>query len=174
MPDPTDTTPTTPTRGTTQMAQRLGITRSTLLSYRERFHLSKGIHFVQRGVGVKSPRYLWDPEAVERALGVSKQPKPRQTPSPSPMAEIVAHLLERRHQIKDVVAVDCLALAQLLIGQPPRKIPCDELREVMGSHTQNCLGNRLRRLRRAGLIECYPGTCGDPGYQLLRVGPVQL
>ena len=168
------TTPTAPTLGTTQMAERLGVRRETLLRYRERFYLSEGIHFVQRGVGVKSPRYLWDPEAVERALGVSKQPKPRQTPPPSPMAEVVAHLLERRHQLKDVVTVDCLALAQLLIGQPPRKIPCDELREVMGSNTQNCLSNRLRRLRRANLIECYPGTSEDPGYQFMRIGPVQL
>jgi hypothetical protein len=44
----------------------------------------------------------------------------------------------------------------------------------MGSNTQNCLSNRLRRLRRANLIECYPGTSEDPGYQFMRIGPVQL
>jgi hypothetical protein len=155
------------------MAERLGITRPTLLSYRERFYLREGTHFVQRGVGVKSPRYLWDPEAVERALGVPKHCPPS-PPPPPPIAQVVAHLLDRRHQLQDVVTVDCLALAQLLIGQPPRKIPCDELREVMGSHTQNCLGNRLRRLRKAGLIECQAGRCGDPGYQFMRIGPVTL
>jgi hypothetical protein len=155
------------------MAERLGITRPTLLSYRERFYLREGTHYVQRGVGVKSPRYLWDPEAVERALGVPKHSPPPPPPLP-PMAQVVAHLLQRRHKLQDVVAVDCLALAQLLIGQPPRKIPCDELREVMGSHTQNCLGNRLRRLRKAGLIECQAGRCGDPGYQFLRIGHVLL
>ena len=167
-------TPTTAsTLSTSQMAERLGITRPTLLSYRERFYLREGTHYVQRGVGVKSPRYLWDPEAVERALGVPKHSPPPPPPLP-PMAQVVAHLLQRRHKLQDVVAVDCLALAQLLIGQPPRKIPCDELREVMGSHTQNCLGNRLRRLRKAGLIECYAGRCGDPGYQFLRIGHVLL
>jgi hypothetical protein len=167
-------TPTTAsTINTGQMAERLGITRPTLLSYRERFYLREGTHYVQRGVGVKSPRYMWDPEAVERALGVPKHSPPPPPPLP-PMAQVVAHLLQRRHKLQDVVAVDCLALAQLLIGQPPRKIPCDELREVMGSHTQNCLGNRLRRLRKAGLIECYAGRCGDPGYQFLRIGHVLL
>ena len=168
-------TPTTAsTLSTGQMAERLGITRPTLLSYRERYHLREGVHYAQHGVGTNSPRYLWDPEAVEHALGAREQPRLRQPPPPSPMADIVAHLLQRRHKLQDVVAVDCLALAQLLIGQPPRKIPCDELREVMGSHTQNCLGNRLRRLRKAGLIECQAGRCGDPGYQFLRIGHVLL
>ena len=104
-------------------------------------------------------------------------PNPQRLP-PAPqlplMVQLVAHLLSRRDTLKDVVTVDCLALAQLLLGQPPRKIPCDELREVMGSHTQNCLGNRLRRLRRAGLIECQAGRCGDPGYQFMRIGPLRL
>ena len=162
-----------PTLSTSQMAERLGVRRETVLRYRERFKLRVGVHYVQLGVGMHSPRFIWDPEAVEAALGVPRH-SPPPPPPPSPMAQVVAHLLDRRHTIKDVVAVDCLALAQLLLGQPPRKIPCDELREVMGSHTQNCLGNRLRRLRRAGLIECQAGRCGDPGYQFMRIGPLLL
>lgn len=98
----------------------------------------------------------------------------QQSPAPAAMLEVVAHLLRRRHALKDVAAIDCLALAQVLLGQPPRKVPCRELMEVMGSSSQNCLGNRLRRLRRAGLVEYQAGTFGDPGYQFLRIGPVKL
>ena len=170
---PSKPTNCTPTLSTSQMAERLGVRRETLLSYRKRFGLRMGVHYIQLGVGVHNSRYIWHPEAVEAALGVPRHSPPLRPP-PSPMAQVVAHLLDRRNTLKDVVTVDCLALAQLLLGQPPRKIPCDELREVMGSHTQNCLGNRLRRLRRAGLIECQAGRCGDPGYQFMRIGPLRL
>lgn len=107
--------------------------------------------------------------AILNGIKYLRQPAP-----PSPMADMVAHLLQRRHNLPDVVIVDCLALAQQLLGQPPRKIPCDELRKALGINTQDCLGNRLRRVRRAGLIECYAVRRGDPGYQFLRIGPVLL
>lgn len=90
------------------------------------------------------------------------------------MADLVAYLLARRHVLQDVVTVDCLALAQLLLGQPPRKVQSREVAETLGSMTHGCLANRLRRLRRAGLVEYQSGTFGDPGYQFLRIGPVKL
>lgn len=102
--------------------------------------------------------------------------RPRLPPAPElpVMVEVVSHLLQQRHRLKDVAAVDCLALAQLLLEQPPRKVPSEELRIVFNSSSQNCLANRLRRLRRAGLVEYQHGGGEHPGYQFLRIGPVRL
>lgn len=165
----------TPLLTTTEMAQRLGICTVTLLRWRQRKQLREGVHYWQRGVGMERPRFVWDPEAVEQTLADPKAPRPmQQRPAPSPIADLVAYLLDRRHLLQDVVAVDCLALAQVLFGQPPRKVPCREVARAMGSMTHGCMANRLRRLRKAGLVDYEAGTFGDPGYQFLRIGPVKL
>jgi hypothetical protein len=166
----------TPLLTSTEMARRLGICTATLLLWRQRRGLREGLHYWQRGVGMERPRFVWDPEAVEQTLADPKAPRPRlqPPPAPSPMGDLVAYLLDRRHLLQDVVAVDCLALGQVVFGQPQRKVPSREVARAMGSMTHGCMANRLRRLRKAGLVDYEAGTFGDPGYQFLRIGPVQL
>lgn len=155
-----------------QMAHRLSVSLRTLMHYRQRGWLREGQHFERRGPAGR-PWFFWSPEVVEQTLAERNRLRPRPVQSiEDQLGLLVSHLLERRHRLQDVAAVDCLALAQLVLCRPAGRVPCSVVAACLGSAGINALGNRLRRLRDAGLIEYEPGTGG--GYQFLRIGPLSL
>lgn len=86
------------------------------------------------------------------------------------MTELIDHLLAERHRIQNQTIIDCLALARLA-PSPEHRISATQLMEALNATSQQCLTNRLARLRRYELLDYKSGHNGAPGYLITRVGP---
>lgn len=87
-------------------------------------------------------------------------------------AELVEHLVTNRYLLGDGPIVDCLALARFLQRHgADQRHQWPEVAAALGTTSQAYLGQRLKRLKRLGLVAYRKGTKGATGYLFTRLGP---
>jgi len=95
---------------------------------------------------------------------------------PSPKAtrtvdDLIAYLLAHRSGIQDCVIIDCLALHRVWRHDHGRRFSSDDLMKILDTLTMPSMCSKLKRLRRADLVQYKAGHWRDPGYTFSRVGP---
>lgn len=89
------------------------------------------------------------------------------------LPDLLPYLLANRHRLTGDTIADCLDLALMLNESPPgRPILWQTLADRWSCRSAPHVTQRLRRLRKADLVDYEPGCPYHPGYQFHRIGPV--
>lgn len=158
---------------TVKLASRLGISRHALRSRARAAGLQEGTHYITRNSGPAGVTFLWLPGPTRAALEDHGflQPRPN---TRYQFERLMCYLMENRWRHSDSMTVDCIALARAILDCPLQRIQNQELMNVLDVVGRTGVSQKLWRMRRAGLLNYEKGTPMYPGYQFLRIGPINL
>ncbi len=90
------------------------------------------------------------------------------------ISELLHYLLANRHTLTGDTIADCLDLAIIFDEHPYKPVQFETLAMRWGCSSKHNISLRLKRLKKAGLLDYEAGVPRYPGYLLTRVGPLPV